>query len=190
MYILYYIILLSIYLNFSIRPENSILLRILFNILTSLFCIIIVLSKGTIVTNNLINILSSVVLYCKLLDIVNYEATKIRWGLALRSVQFSILRRAKESLISLTLTSTMTCRYLLIHISYRTEKTLGQCQLIERFTVFFHHVIGLLDSGYKKEARILFENLSEPNETCLEYHLMDQGAEVLEQTRQLKYLIA
>ncbi len=32
---------------------------------------------------------------------------------------------------------------------------------------FFHHVIGLLDSGYKKEARILFENLSEPNETCL-----------------------
>ncbi|AZS18184.1 hypothetical protein EI981_07535 [Paenibacillus lutimineralis] len=32
---------------------------------------------------------------------------------------------------------------------------------------FFHHVIELLDSGFKKEARILFENLSEPNETCL-----------------------
>jgi len=32
---------------------------------------------------------------------------------------------------------------------------------------FFHHVIELLEAGYQKEARVLFENLSEPNETCL-----------------------
>lgn len=32
---------------------------------------------------------------------------------------------------------------------------------------FFHHVSDLLEAGFQKEARVLFENLSEPNETCL-----------------------
>lgn len=32
---------------------------------------------------------------------------------------------------------------------------------------FFHRVIELLEAGHRTEARILFENLTEPNETCL-----------------------